>query len=658
MVIEDLDKIKTNPVKYANKISIESLVKLLKKLSHRYYYENKEPYVSDEVFDKLRDVLEEKDPQNSFLFEVGAPVRGTKKIDTLPFPMSSFNKIKNDDEKKLNLWLKKYSTGPYVLSDKLDGVSVQLYKDENGKLFFYSRGDYIEGTNISHLIDTIFRKIDLNKMPKSCSVRGELIIEKDEFKKLNTKKKNVRNSVAGLINSKNSIDKDILNISKFVGYSVLSPTMCVSEQLDKLKKWGFETVYYKEVKIISKQILEDILLDRRSKSKFDIDGIVCVDNSDVYISKSGFPDHAFAFKMLFKDTIASTEILDVEWSISKDFYLKPSISIEPVILAGNATVSNATGNNARYIIDNKIGPGAIVRIVRSNEVIPKIIEVLKPAKKMILPKYKYEWTVNEEGEEVDMVADSDDPEVLKIVNIKLSLHFFKTIGIKFISEGIISKLSDAGYETLVELLDADDDDLIEINGIGKKLVKKIRDEIEKYFASMELYTFMAASNKFGRGLGERKLKAVLDMYPNILIEEWNKEKMIDKLLKVDGYQEKSAILFASNFKKFISFYKKINNIYEISRFMSKNDNHKYDNIEQNTDIVGKTFVFTGFRDNDMQKFIEKHKGKVTTSVSKKTSYVIMADGGDEGGKVQKAKELGVTVLTKSQFIKKFEFKSN
>ena len=652
MSLKDIDKINKDSVKYGNSISIESLEKLLRKFADKYYNSG-EPYVSDKIFDKLKDILEERDPDNPFLTEVRAPLRGNKKKVKLPFPMNSLNKIKDDEPKKLEKFITKYD-GPYILSDKLDGASAQLYKDATGKLFLYSLGDYIEGIDLSHLIDSLFADTDLKKMPKSCSVRGELMIEKEVFNSLDTTKKNVRNSVAGLVNAKKSIDKDILDVTKFVTYSVLNPLMTISEQLEKLEEWGFDVVYYKKYEEINKKLLEKFLIERRNKSKFDLDGIVCVDDSEIYKSETGYPDYAFAFKMDNPESIVTTEIISVEWNEKVYGYLKPTIKIKPVILSGNANTKSVTGYNARWIVNNKIGPGAIIRIVRSNEVIPKIVEVLKPAKKISLPDVPYKWTINDQGEEVDLVVDGYNIDSSKKINIEIMIHFFKTIGVKFMSEGIITKLSEEGYDNIEKLLDADDKDLMEINGLGEKMIKKIRSEIDKSFLTMELYTFMAASTIFGRGLGERKIKAVLNVYPNLMLEKWDKKTMKNKLLKVEGYQEKSANLFSNNYEDFIKFYKKINEIYDISRFMKKVTRVESESDdEENSDFKDKIFVFTGFRDESLQKIIEKGKGKVTTSVSSKTHMVIMADGGEISSKIQKAKDLGKTIMTKSEFKNKF-----
>ena len=124
--IKELLKLITQDhIKNAKKMTPGELVKVLKKLSDLYYNDS-EQLVTDEQYDDIRDILEETDPENPYLEEIGAPIKGTKEKIKLPFKMGSLQKFKNDNIKEFKRWLTKYD-GPYVISDKLDGASVQLY---------------------------------------------------------------------------------------------------------------------------------------------------------------------------------------------------------------------------------------------------------------------------------------------------------------------------------------------------------------------------------------------------------------------------------------------------------------------------------------------------------------------------------------------------
>ena len=118
-------------------------------------------------------------------------------------------------------------------------------------------------------------------------------------------------------------------------------------------------------------------------------GVICC-NDEIYPRKRGNPEHAFAFKMVLSDQIAEVKVTDVIWTPSKDGFLKPRVQVEPVILGG-VTIEYATGFNAKYIVDNNIGVGAVIKLVRSGDVIPHILAVIRPASEPLMPTQDYTW---------------------------------------------------------------------------------------------------------------------------------------------------------------------------------------------------------------------------------------------------------------------------
>jgi NAD-dependent DNA ligase len=630
----------TEKSSYGNKISINTLSKLLKKLSDAYY-NKKNSLVPDSVYDSLRDILSKRDPKNPYLKEIGAPIKGNKKKVKLPYPMGSLEKIKPKDDsiKKLESWIKEY-TGKYILSDKLDGSSAQFYKDDKDELHLYSRGDGLVGHDISHLLPFIIKKVRIDIIPKNTSVRGEMIINKKDAERLKDKMKNARAGVNGLINSK-TVDQEVANVSQFITYSVLHPRYLQSEQLRLLNEFCFKVVEYKIVDKINEKILTDYLDLRRNECEFTIDGIVCIDNSKIHEHTEGNPDYGFAFKNIYDEQMAEAEVVQVIWEESKDKYLKPRIEIKPIELVGT-TVTYATAFNAKYIVDNKIGKGTILKIIKSGDVIPYIFEVVKPSKKPDLPDREYEW--NETN--VDLILKGET----NLVKIKIIDHFFSTVGVKYISEGIITNLVNNGYNTVQKILEADKNELYKIKGVGEKIVNKIYDDIENVFKEIDLPTFMAASNKFGRGLGKKKINEVVKTYPNILINDWSRKEIIGKIINVSGFSDKTATMFADGLPKFKKFYDEINNIIDISRFTEFNSETSSETGTFNNEII----VFTGFRDKKLEDYIISNGGKVTTSVSKKTTLVIRADNEETSSKIETAKLNKVPIITKSEFMKKYK----
>jgi DNA ligase (NAD+) len=152
---------------------------------------------------------------------------------------------------------------------------------------------------------------------------------------------------------------------------------------------------------------------------------------------------------------------------------------------------------------------------------------------------------------------------------------------------------------------------------------------------------MAASHIFGRGLGERKLREIIEKYPTIMKDDLTKDEIIENVLEVQGFSDISATKFANHLNDFKKFYKVIGKEFKLKK-PAKNIKKEKDDI-----FEGQTFVFTGFRDSVLENFIAANGGKVSTSVSGKTTLVVYS--GKPGGKLDKAKSLGVATITKEAF---------
>lgn len=648
---EILPELLDNPDKYAKSIPIDTLVDILKKLSY-YYYQTGNELVPDAIYDLLFDILSNRDPTNLYLQQIGSiPVKDKVK---LPYPMASLNKVKPTSD-TLDTWKSKYS-GPYVISDKLDGVSALLYKMNNKNIKLYTRGDALSGQDISYLIPHIISlKVDLTKIPDKTAIRGELIISKNNFKKISQEYKNARNTVAGLVNSKN-YSVEIAKLTNFIAYSIIHPNYKQDKQMDKLKEWNFPHVTYKVEQDITVENLSKYLLERREKSTYDIDGLVVVDSSQIYTVTTSNPNYAFAFKMILTDQIATATVLQVEWNVSKDGYLKPTVKIYPVNLVG-VVIKNVTAFNARYVVDNKLGPGAIIKIIRSGDVIPHILEVLKPAQTPQMPPdyIKYKWNKTN----IDLIVeDVGDSSVGNVIAIKQITNFFNQLGVKYISEGIVTKLVENKYKTIFDILDGDLNKMSQIEGLGIKVLTKVFDNLKNALQTTNMETLMSASNIFGRGLGKRKLKVILEAYPNIMTNKWDTKTLKNKILELYGFDEITASQFVINFPKFKEFFTKFkntkfikdNNI-NLSKFEKPKEKNKEKKENKNQLFTNQKFVFTGFRDKELQKFIEDNGGTVNTSVSKNTTWVIYTD--TSGAKYQTAITLGINTITLDEFREKY-----
>jgi len=641
-----LKEINDDPKAYANYTDIDILVKVLFKFNEAYHSTDK-PLVTDQVYDILYDSLKNRDPENNFFKKIGAKIKIKKEEVKIPFPMGSLSKIKPDTG-FLDTWVKKYN-GPYIVSDKLDGVSAQIYNDPKLGLKMYTRGEMTDEGNIGQDITDLLKYIDcgaIENIPKGTSVRGELIITKKDFEKANTKYKNIRNAVIGIVGTKKDLDLEFAKLIKFMTYAIIYPEYKQEEQMKLLEKYKLHVVQYKIKKSIDEDYLKEYLIKRRKESDFMIDGLVIVDSSDTYKVPIGYPDYAFAFKMVLDDQFTIAKVKNVIWEPTMDSFLKPVVEIYPVDLVGT-TVTRATAHNAKTVVENKINIGAEIKIIRSGDVIPYIMEVTKPAKEPSSPEIPHKWNETE----VDYVIDYDKKipqEVKDIVQQKIILHFFRKIGVKYLSEGIIAKLYEEGYITIAGIIGAPEEDLYEIDGLGEKSITKIYKEIYERLDKLELFQFMAASH-MDRGLGERKIKEITNKYPNIMNEKWDKTEFIEKIKEVDGFSDKLAERFVDNFKYFKKFFKEVNEVYDLSHLL------QIKKVEKQGDLFkDKSICMTGTRDKEIIDFIEKNGGKISSSVSSKTYLLIHSDDADKSSnKFQNATKYKIDTISVSEFKKKY-----
>ena len=219
-------------------------------------------------------------------------------------------------------------------------------------------------------------------------------------------------------------------------------------------------------------------------------------DNDIYKRTSSNPEHSFAFKMVLSEQIAETLVLDVIWNPSKDGYLKPTVQIQPVFLSG-AEINYVTGCNAKNIIDNGIGTGAKISIIRSGDVIPDIKEVLISTEPTLpnISNDEYSWN----STNVDFVLN--DLSLNKDVQIKIITKFFKTIKVDGMGEGIIKKLYESSFDSISKILAMTFEDFINIEGFQDKLANKIYTNINNSIKTVSLSELIVTTNIFGRGFG-------------------------------------------------------------------------------------------------------------------------------------------------------------
>ena len=613
---------------------VSVLVKIAKEADKAYYNTTK-PKMTDKQYDLLREKIKHLDPDNKYLTSVGSSVTEKVKVK-LPYHLGSMDK---PNASEIDKFIKSFKTkfpGPYMISAKLDGVSA-LLGIKNKKITLYTRGDGTNGTDITNL-SSLTLPSDLDTSI-DYYIRGELIMSKDNFKKYSKNKANARNTVSGVVNAK-TIRENEANDTTFVGYEVLYPWQPFDQQLDIINNLGIEVVENEFVDDFNREVLIEKYRSYTTNSPYECDGIIISFNSPVKRNISGNPKYSFAFKNLDDLETKEATVIEVLWQVSKDGYINPVLSIEPITLGG-VTISRATAFNAKYIYDNNLGPKAKIEMVRSGGVIPYIKRVIKGAREPQMPDLDYEWN----STEVDIITTEYSTEQ-KVRELE---KFFKELKIKHVALKTIEKFVENNIDTIPTIMSITKKDLSKLEGFKDTMINKIYDNIHQRMETITMPELMVASNIFGHGLGPKMLNKIYNSHPDI-IEKYmtlDEESFRDLILSLEGFAVDRTEIFLNNIQDFVNMLDQIpNNIKD--RIMSIE-------VKDVTDeLTGKKFVFTGFRNKEWEKLIIDKGGEVTSSVSSKT-YAVVADQSDideaTNAKIKKAISLNITIMNKEEFEK-------
>jgi NAD-dependent DNA ligase len=553
------------------------------------------------------------------------------------------NKLK--DNVALGKWSAMYSE-PYVISAKLDGVSGMIDFDRKR---MYTRGDGNIGQDVTPLLSLVNIGTPINT--KGLCVRGEFIMKPSTFeakyKPLGAS--NPRNLVSGIVNSKTADPAKCADVD-FICYEVLSPSgLTQSEQLELLAIRGFNVVYnnnqFKKCQLNAEFLTSLLLTWRECMVEYEIDGIIVTCDATPFPHKSsGNPEHSFAFKTASGGQEEEVTVIDVIWTPSQDGYLKPRVRFEPVAIGG-VVVEYATGFNGAFIRDSGIGVGAVVRLIRSGDVIPYITETITPAATPLMPDPlifgEYGWT----SSGVDLVLVN--PENSDVVREKNITGFFTSLGVDGLSGGNVKRLSSAGYDTIKKILNMSPADFLKVDGFKDKMAAKLYTNIQEKFKSSTLQQVLVGSNLIGRGFGEKKIAKIFQEYPNVL-----KERNADKLAAIPGFSHRTAAEFVQNVPRFMAFLGEIGWEGGMAGLVTQTPPPV--SGMAGTPLAGKSVVLTGFRDKELEAAIAARGGNVAGTVSKNTYALIVKNKEDsKSAKYVSAVKLGIPIYEPATFREKY-----
>lgn len=659
-----ISKLEANPHIEGMELNIVLLEKILVQAINDYYNTDK-PLLNDATFDILENILREKNPNSKVFDKVGAPVVNPEDAVKLPYYLGSLDKVK-PNEKSLTKWLSKHNK-QIVISEKLDGLSCLFIMSSGNsinnindfQMKLYKHGDGFEGQDITHLLDnisisndkgldkkTIAKMIDIiSNKNRHIALRGEIIIKTSVYNaKYSKMYPKARSLIAGIVNSKIP-DVKIVRDMEIVFYEFIYPSeMTFQQQFETIHKLGFNVAKNKIYQNLVENQLPEILMNFKKESAYEIDGIVLDDSSAIFkrATKEN-PEYAVAFKMQLEDQIATTTVVNVEYNISKHGTLAPRIEYKPVMIKGDSH-QYTTGFNLKYIVDNNIGIGTELKIIKSGDVIPYIYEIVKPSKEPLMPDKTIQWHWNETGVDaiVDDIENNEDVRTQKII------AFFKVMKIDGIGEGVVNKFVNSGYDEIKTILELTPDVIAQINGFQLKSATNIYNAFHKVIDKPQpLERVMTASGVFTIGLGEKKFKMILDAIPKFF-NKWQQGKISKAdILSISGFSDKTADIFINGMPKFIEWLT-IHSMIKINL-----EDVASNNIPKGDKFAGMVAVFTGIRNADMEKQIIDGGGVIGSGITGKTTIVIAKDPNESSSKLNKARHIGIEIVSITEFEKKY-----
>lgn len=654
---------------------IDELIKIINKASEEYYT-NDNPTITDQEYDDYYHELEKLEQQYPELIREDSPTKrvGGKIIDEFKkvsheIPMMSLGDIFSEDEIfEFDQRIKKTIPNPtYVCELKIDGLSVSLLY-ENGKLIRgATRGNGIIGEDITHNVETIKSIPLIINDKRRIEVRGEIYMPKKSFNKLNQERQekgeslfaNPRNAAAGSVRQLDSKIAAKRNLSTFIYHLPSSDDFNIKyhhESLSFMKELGF--VVNPNIKIADNvnEVINYVKewTEKRESLPYEIDGIVIKVDKIEDQKKLGYtsrtPKWAIAYK--FPAVEVLTKIKNIEFCVGRTGKITPRADLDPVHLAGSI-IKSVTLHNEDYIKEKDIMINDTIVLHKAGDVIPEVVKVLKERRTGIEIPFKMIKNCpicNSKLEKKETEANYFCPNPnCDARNIEGLIHFSsrETMNIEGFGESIVEDFYNEGYlKTICDYytLYNHKEDLKELEGFGEKSINNLLQNIEKSKEnSLEKLLFALGI----RYIGKKTAKILAINYRNI-----------DKLMSAEyedlvKIQDIGEVIADSVYK----FFKEEKNIKTINELKLLGVNMEYKGNESIDDnFNNKTFVLTGtlskLTRDEASIEIENRGGKVTSSVTKKTDYVIV--GENPGSKYQKAKDLNINILNEEEFLNMLE----
>ncbi|HDO19865.1 MAG TPA: NAD-dependent DNA ligase LigA [Thermoplasmatales archaeon] len=654
---------------------IEELRREIRHHDYLYYVLNK-PEISDAEYDRLMEELkrlEEMFPDlitpDSPTQRVGAPpAEEFKTVRHLKPMLSLDNAFKEEDVRKFDERIRRElgkDVVTYVVEPKLDGLSVELVYEKGVFVRGSTRGDGINGEDVTENLKTIkavpLRLREKKKIPSLLAVRGEVIMHIKDFEELNKKLiergeeplANPRNAAAGSLRRLDPRETAERPLDIFF-YEILAVEgMDVKTQWDALhylREWGLKTNPLVEMHNGVDGVIEyyNRMKEKRETLSYEMDGVVVKVNDfedhERLGTKTRSPRWAIAYKFPPREKI--TQIMDIIVQVGRTGTLTPVALLKPVDVSG-VTVSRATLHNEDYIKEKDIMIGDWVKIARAGDVIPEVLEVIKEKRTGNEKRFKMpdrcpvcKSHVIREGAYYRCTGGLSCP-----AQLKRSIAHYASKGamdIEGLGPKIVNLLVDEGLiKSISDLYKLKKSDLVGLPGFADKAAQNLLDSIEK---SKE-----QSLDRFIYALG---IPNVGEHIAKVLAERFG---TLDSLMKAKESELLAVHEIGPEIAKSVcTFFKEQKNVEEIEKLRKLGVKATTMEMKRKEGILkGKTFVFTGalqaFSREEAKRLVEELGGRAASGVSRNVDYVVV--GENPGSKYEKAKKLGLKIINEDEFKK-------
>ncbi len=612
---------------------------------HKALYYQGIPEITDIEYDKLEDKLRSLDPKNSALDLVGSITTNKGKIKHKTKMLSLDKTYAYDD---LVQWVGKEKV---VSTYKIDGVSCSLIYKNGTLITAKTRGDGVHGENILEKVQWI------NSIPKKLKksvnseveIRGEIYCFENKFYQLSDKMTEMeldrpssqRNIVAGFLGRKDHIE--LCRYLDFLAFDFIEEELKLKEEREKVEFLKSEDFLVPKTRFIENATgLQEVLEEVRefmNEGKYQVDGVVFTYNDLIKNKDLGVTAHHPRYKMAFKFAGESKEttIESITWQVSRNGILTPVAGVSVVELSG-ANISRVTLHNFGLVKHHELKVGDKIEIIRSGEVIPKFLSVIESSKgSFVIPEECPECESELVEEDIRLVCNNKDCDGQIYEKI---LYFIQKVGIEDLSTKRLEEMIRVGLiKKIPDLYKLELEDFLILDKVKDKLANKMFSEIQKS-KDVDLIIFLGALGI--KGGANNKCEKIIRAGHNSMAKIL--ELTIETLCEVELFAERSSTEFLNSLNTKHDLIQDLKDVgFKLSDI--KIDRSNYGELENKKICITGTLTRPRV---EIKKMITSVGGKVVTSVSKNTDYLLTNEKDSSSSKSKKAKELGVKIIDEDE----------